>query len=68
MFMASINYKHKVFRYVYRWFLISQHSEVPDYSEQTSKLPVTGFWSEHTSEILETGFYPEHRSELLAAS
>ena len=32
----------KFFRYAYRWFLISLHSGVPDYSEQTSELPVTG--------------------------
>ena len=68
MFMASINYKHKVFRYVYRWFLISQRSGVSDYSEQTSELPVIGFWSEHTSEMLETGLCPEYRPELFAAS
>lgn len=66
--MAGINYKHKDFRYVYRWFRISQRSGGSDYSEQTSELPVTGFCTEDISEMLETGFCPEQRSELFAAS
>lgn len=68
MYVAGINSNHKAFHYVFRRFLISQHSKVSDYSELTSEQPVIGFCSEYASELLVIDFCSKHRLELFAAS